>query len=248
MEKPLLLSIIIPSFKQAEELRGALASVAEQKFRDFEIIIVDGGSKDKTQEVVSSYDDVNIRFYSEPDDGIYDAMNKGVKLSSGKFVYFMGCDDRFASSNALDAIFNVTGIREFKVIYGNAFFVNSKKLYDGKFSSFKLIKKNICHQAMFMQRDVFDRIGFFNLSYKIMADWEHNMRWFRDESITRKYIPITVALYNDAGASSYTPDDNFWNELHLLREKYFSYSVNYVYNRMNHPLVLKLFKVLSMRT
>ncbi|QDA59351.1 glycosyltransferase family 2 protein [Hymenobacter jejuensis] len=242
----MILSIIIPSFEQGSELNGALQSIAQQTFNDYEIIIVDGGSTDTTSAVVSTYPHLPIVFIRESDDGIYDAMNKGVKFSKGEFLYFMGCDDRLYNSDILNNVFNVPNATNSHVIYGNVIFAKSLIKYDGRFTALKLMNRNICHQAIFVRRVVFDKLGLFDVRYKTYADWEFNMRWFNAKWIKKKYVPLVIALFNEAGFSSNLQDVNFFRDQAMLEKRYFTFIERYLSAYPYRPLHNRVARVLSL--
>jgi glycosyltransferase involved in cell wall biosynthesis len=241
----MLVSIIIPSFQQASFLRKALRSIEQQTFKDYEVLVVDGLSKDNTSEVVAEFKHLPIVFRSEPDKGIYDAMNKGVDLSSGTYLYFMGCDDSLASDDTLESIFKKKSVLRHDVIYGDVRFTETGIIYDGQFSILKLMMANICHQAVFVKKSVFDKIGKFNLRYKTYADWEFNMRWFCVPSITKIYIPLIIANYSVNGFSSLAKDDNFFSDKPSLERQYFSRTLVYIANNSAKPGYWQAVKFLS---
>jgi glycosyltransferase involved in cell wall biosynthesis len=204
-------SIIIPTFNSGTTLSEALNSLRKQTFRDFEIVIVDGLSLDNTVSIARSYLEfgLQLRIVSEKDQGVYDAMNKGVGMSSSELIYFMGGDDALYDENVLQDIFEEASKNEADVIYGN---VNSNRLgenYDGEFDEAKIYEKNICHQAIFLNREVFEKVGGFNLRYFTHSDWDHNLRWFLNDGIKKKYINRTIAFYADSGLSSHKGDAIF---------------------------------------
>lgn len=235
----MLLSIIIPSFQQGTILQRALKSIEQQTFKDYEVLIMDGGSSDETSEVVAKFNHLPIVFASEADSGIYDAMNKGVNLSTGKFLYFMGCDDKLASPTVLETVFNDKKNLNTDFIYGDVIFTKDNNIYDGKFGRLKLMSKNICHQGIFTQRKVFNVIGGFDQKYKYLADWVFNMQCFASNWIKKRYIPVIIAHYNNDGSSFNNPDDNFLLDKATLEDKYFPSFLKYL-NRRRGRLYDKL--------
>ena len=112
------LSIIIPTFNSAKTLSRCLDSVISQSFTDWEVLMMDGVSNDDTIKIASSYQDSRIRIYSEPDKGIYDAMNKGIDKAQGEWLYFLGSDDWLYNSESFDDLFN-NDVDSYDVIYGD---------------------------------------------------------------------------------------------------------------------------------
>lgn len=182
---------------------------------------MDGFSSDDTLNIARSFKDDRIRIYSEKDKGVYDAMNKGIKLAKGDWLLFLGSDDTLYSSKVLGEV--AREANNYDVIYGNVYSSRFGGLYDGEFSESKIIAKNICHQAIFYKKTVFDKVGYYNTRYKSQADWDHNLRWFLSEGIKHKFVNITVANFADGGLSSRNQDVDFvvirrW-KYNMLRKK-----------------------------
>jgi glycosyltransferase involved in cell wall biosynthesis len=207
-------TIIIPTYNAEKLLSKALDSVLEQSYHDYEVIIMDGLSSDNTFELAQKYAEGNpqIKIFREKDTGIYDAMNKAVKISQGKFLFFLGSDDVFYDDKVLKNVAEAISKKKTDVIYGNVFSTRFNGLYDGEFTIKKLMSKNICHQAIFLNKSVFDKIGDFNLKYKIHSDYDHNIRWFCKKSITKQYTDLTISNYADGGFSSLNNDLIFQQE------------------------------------
>jgi glycosyltransferase involved in cell wall biosynthesis len=207
-----LLSVIIPTYNAAATIVRALDSIITQRFTDLEIIVADGNSGDNTMDIVKEYAqrDKRIRYLSEKDNGVYDAMNKGVQLAKGEWLYFLGSDDALYE-NVLDQVFIAANL-DCDVLYGN---VNNRVLnsiYDGAFTKEKIGLKNICHQSIFIKRHVFDVIGLYDTRYRIFADWDHNFKWFFSNTIKHKYIDVVIADYSHGGLSSRNIDTSFEND------------------------------------
>lgn len=229
------LSIITPTYNSEITLSIALESVLNQTFVDFEILIIDGKSSDATLSIIKAYanKDKRINWISKQDKGIYDAMNKGVKLSKGEWIYFLGSDDAFINRNVLTNIFTKSEISKFDVVYGNVLSSRFNGRYDGKFEAEKLFNKNICHQAIFFKRNVFKRVGLFNIKYKSHADWDHNLRWFLSKKIKKKYLPYDIANYGDGGFSSLNNDKIF------MQDKSFNY-IKYGFSSLSNKVLWQL--------
>jgi glycosyltransferase involved in cell wall biosynthesis len=201
-----LVSIITPTFNAFHQLENCINSITRQTYHHCEHIIVDGGSTDGTVDILKKYQ--HLKWISEPDKGIYDAMNKGIKLAKGEWIYFLGGDDRLYNKNVLEKISKYL-LPEYDVIYGDVISTRFGGRYDGEFSQIKLFTKNICHQAIFFRKELFEKIGYFNLEFKGQADWDHNMRWFLDKKIDKKYVDLVIAEYADGGTSSVQGDPVF---------------------------------------
>jgi glycosyltransferase involved in cell wall biosynthesis len=241
----MLLSIIIPSFRQSALLKGALESIEMQRFTNYEVLVMDADSQDDTAAIVARFAHLPVRMYSEPDAGIYDAMNKGIARSTGQFLYFMGCDDRLASATVLEQVFADAEVVNNHVLYGDVIFTSNGYRYDGEFTMFKLIRGNICHQAIFTRREVFDSLGKFDIRYKTYADWEFNMRWFGEAWVKRRYLLLVIANFNTTGFSADLKDEVFFAEEPALRKKYFPGIVRYLAFNLKKPLHYKAMQLLT---
>ena len=195
-------------------------------------MIIDGLSTDGTLGIVKKYADIYpyIKWISEKDEGIYDAMNKGIDLSSGEWIYFLGADDSFYSDTVLVDIFNQENISDFDVIYGNVQWGNAEREYDGPFSKLDLLQKNICHQAIFTRKSVFDNIGKFDTNYKVWSDWVFNIKWFNLKDIRHWYINKIIAKYSLQGMSSNNYDSYLLQNKDSLIERYFPEGYKIIYS------------------
>jgi glycosyltransferase involved in cell wall biosynthesis len=207
----LKLTIITPTYNAREHIRQCMASVRMQSFRDYEHLIVDGHSTDQTIELVKDYSrgDERIRFISEKDNGIYDAMNKGINLAKSKWLYFLGADDSLKDPDTLKNIVGYLSREYADIVYGNVFFQNLQKVYDHEFSAEKLLKRNICHQAIFYHRSVFMKLGFYDLHYKTQADYAFNLKCWLSGKVSQLYVPELIANFADGGKSSESLDPEF---------------------------------------
>lgn len=210
MSRPTV-SIITPTFNASATITHCLESVARQTYRPIEHWIIDGRSTDATSSIVKElsqkYD--HIRYVSEPDQGIYDAMNKGIALTQGDWLYFLGGDDSLYTDHVLTEIFGQEFHLEQDVLYGDVFSTRFGGVYDGPFDEVKIFQQNICHQALFFRKTVFQTTGLFDLRFKIYADWDHNIKWFLNGELRSQYLPVMVANYADNGLSSTNSEASF---------------------------------------
>lgn len=206
-------SIIIPTFNAAKTLSTCLDSILNQACTNFEILLIDGCSTDDTLFIIKKYvalANANIKWISEIDKGIYDAMNKGIKLAKGEWLYFLGSDDQLYSIDVLYKIYDcLNENKKLDVIYGDVYSTRFNGIYDGEFNIEKIFTKNICHQAIFYKKNIFKKMGNYNIKYKVFADWDFNLRWFQSKKINREYINIICAEYADGGYSSVNNKDLF---------------------------------------
>jgi glycosyltransferase involved in cell wall biosynthesis len=205
VEKLPLISVVTVSFNAAETIEETIKSVLSQTYRNLEFIIVDGNSSDKTVEIIKKHD--GIKWISEPDNGIYDAMNKAVKLCTGGWILFLGADDIL--NDCLHYV--APQLYNNRLVYGNVEYKSSKNIYDGKFNSVKLITKNIPHQAIFYPSFVFKSYQF-NIRYKYFADYHLNLLLWKDTRVEFLHINIIISIYNDSGVSSINRDNAFYDD------------------------------------
>jgi glycosyltransferase involved in cell wall biosynthesis len=212
------ISIIIPTFNSEKVLAAAIQSVLNQSFTDFEVLIIDGISTDDTLNIAKNYADSRIKIFSEKDKGIYDAMNKGTEKAQGEWLYFLGSDDVLIDNYILKRIFedNKRLVETADFIYGNVLLGDTNKVYGGYRDVFMLYKKNVCHQACFVKKNVLLSKGLFDLKYKIMADYHFNLLCFTDNNIRKTYIDTVVARYAIDGASAKQLDIDFSSEIYDL--------------------------------
>lgn len=208
MHQPFL-SIIIVTYNAGKTLQAALDSILLQSFTDFEIVVVDGKSTDHTVNILDDVKDARLRWISEPDEGIYDAMNKAIKKSAGEWLYFLGADDLLKNNRVLQDVFEKGTYENVDFLYGDVYSELLKRNYDGPFDEEKILFSNICHQSIFYRSTVFEVVGFFNTRYPLFADWEMNIRCFENNSINIKYKNIVIADYAGEGASTLNSDLDF---------------------------------------
>lgn len=201
------LSIIIPTFNSGAVLGRALDSIVAQTFSDWEVLIMDGVSADNTLEIAQSYNDPRIHIYSEPDKGIYDAMNKGIKKANGEWLYFLGSDDWLLFPNTLDSVFSME-IDGYDVVYGDVESEHLAPEHSGEWT-LETVDISKCHQGIFYKKYIFKRLGYYDLEYPVWADHDFNWKWFFSHNTQKKYLPIKVAHYSTGGFSSERLDYQF---------------------------------------
>lgn len=211
------LSIIIPTHNSAIVLKRVLDSIFNQSANNWEILIMDGASTDDTLKIAKSYNDLRIRIYSEPDKGIYDAMNKGIKTAQGEWIFFLGSDDYLLESTTLEKMLENTN--GYDMIYGDVESTHLPPEHSGKWDYENLLF-NRCHQGIFYRRTVFDQIGLYPLKYLICADHYINLRIFLNRRMHTQYRPVVVAHHSSGGASQTTSDIVFYSELDRLIIRY----------------------------
>ncbi len=188
-------------------IKNCVDSVSQQDFDSFEHIFIDNQSTDGTLNILLSAQEEqsHIRVISELDSGIYDAMNKGIKLASGEWIYFLGADDTLSPS-ILSKLFSIPDVISASYIYGKVVFKNSGHEFGGYYDLVRLSQINICHQAIFARKELFNIVGNFNTKYSSYADYDWNLRVFAQSNIMPLYVDEVIAEYNEAGYSFLNPD------------------------------------------
>ncbi|MHA4844006.1 glycosyltransferase family 2 protein [Flavitalea antarctica] len=232
------LSVIIPTYNCEKTVGNCLRSLVNQTFQDFEILIIDGLSTDNTLCLVKSFLEQNpgldYKFISEKDNGIFHAMNKGAALASGKWLYFLGSDDCLHSNDIFAQVkqgLSKSDSTDF--FYGNALIEETKAIYDGKFGLRHLLKSNICHQAIFIKKTLFEELGPFDLRFQVHADWDFNLKVFLAGK-ERQFSDLLIVRYSNQGFSSGKRDIPFEEKIRLIKADYFQHFRNRVSSRIHH--------------
>lgn len=216
------ISIVIPNYNHGSSLECAINSVINQNYSNIELIVVDGASKDNSVDIIKKFENTITAWVSEPDHGLYDAMNKGLNMATGEWIYFLGADD-ILCHGILKNIFS--DFPDVDFIYGNVFWGNSESLYDGEFSQLKLFEHNICHQAIFVRKKILLNVGGFNDEYKVCADYCFNLYCFLNKNLKIKYLNMPIAKFSTQGISSREKDTLFFRDKLNLITKFGNYSV-----------------------
>lgn len=200
------ISVITVCFQAAGDLKATAKSVLKQMEADFEYVIVDGGSTDGTEELVKHWADDRILFVSEKDNGIYDAMNKGVRLCHGEYVIFMNAGDVFAASNVLKQVEEKLFDCNADILYGDYYDVIDEKTQYVSYEKVKanswyfLMSKMICHQVIFARRSLLADHPF-DLKYRYAADRKWLIQCVKDK-VKLVHVPVAIAIYDREGISS----------------------------------------------
>jgi len=201
------LSIITPTYNSEKTIEACILSVLNQNFTDYEHIIIDGNSNDNTIAILKKY--THLKWISETDKGIYDAMNKGISMAQGEWLYFLGSDDIIYKTDTFQSFFSEIK-SETQIAYGNVKFKNSENIFNGIYDYEKLIMQNICHQAIIYKKNIFEQYGFYKLKYTYLSDYEFNIRTFCNQEIKWQFVNHIISIYNEEGVSKIKFDTNFW--------------------------------------
>lgn len=211
------ITVVTVCYNAGAELEETIISVLNQDYPDLEYIIIDGGSTDGSIDIIHKYADRLAYLVSEPDKGIYDAMNKGIAAATGDYINFMNAGDRFASNDVISCIFSNLD-KDTGVIYGDVFYkINGGQERRKPRPLNKLWQRaSICHQAAFI-RNIPGKTKY-NTKYKIAADHDLFCQLYYIDNWQFKYIPIPVSIYAGGGISEH--NDQVIKEFKLIAEPY----------------------------
>lgn len=207
------ITVITVTYNSEKTIRDTIESVLRQSYQNVEYIIVDGASEDSTMAVVGEYQrkfEGRLRFITEPDRGIYDAMNKGLKLATGDVVGFLNSDDYFTTDDVLQSVAHVFESKEFDAIYGDVHYVSFKdtakrtRYYSSRLFFRPLMRFGFmpAHPSFYCARSVYEAYGGFDPSYRIAADFEHLLRLIFIHRIRTKYIKKDFVTMRTGGLSN----------------------------------------------
>ena len=207
------ISIITATYNSAKTVRDTFESVLGQSYKDIEYIVVDGASKDETIDIIKAYEprfDGRMRWVSEPDKGIYDAMNKGLRMATGDVVGILNSDDFYTSDDILATVAEAFAKSDVDAVYGDIHYVRDEDLthslryYSSKRFSRKRMRMGYmpAHPSFYARLDCYRKYGDFNTDYKIGADFENLLRLIYVNNIRTQYIARDFVTMRMGGASS----------------------------------------------
>jgi len=199
------LSVITICYNDLAGLKKTVASVAAQDFRDFEYIVVDGGSTDGSADFIRQQSSAITRYVSEKDSGIYNAQNKGWRMSSGQYCLFLNSGDFLSDEKVLSAVFKTEPTAD--LVYGDILVDNGKDpLYclgqPDPFSFEDMIYTTMFHPATFIRRSLLEKQNGYDESFRIVADYDFFLRALFVTKCTSQYLAMPIAVFNTAGVGS----------------------------------------------
>ena len=222
------LSIITINRNNATGLEKTLQSVALQTFKEFEYIIIDGASTDGSVEVIEKFESrfAQLKWVSEPDTGIYNAMNKGVRMASGDYIQFLNSADCLASEDVNERMLVALGEADYpSILYGNMVkcFPDGRRLVDKSFAGQEITMLGMYtgtlnHDPTYIRRDLFAKYGFYDESLKIVSDW----KWYLQAIILGNekpyYVDMNVTLFDMSGISESNKELNQVERKQVLKQ------------------------------
>jgi glycosyltransferase involved in cell wall biosynthesis len=243
-----LVSIITVCFNSGEYIEKTIQSVLEQTYQHIEYVIIDGGSTDSTLDIVEKYRDRVFRIISEPDKGIYDAMNKGVINSSGDIIYFLNSGDQLFRSDTIEHVVGAFTSSNVMAVYGNVQMLDknrtAKTIRGCKVSLKSLLYRRICHQALFSKRQLFDELGPFSDDLHLSADHDHIVRGMKKYPEGFVYLDEVLAKYLDGGMSCKMMTLTKKEDLGIISSNY--NRIEYLFGAFVCMLVIIKYRIISL--
>lgn len=207
------ISIITSTYNSEKTVKDTLDSILNQTYKNIELLIIDGNSKDNTIEIVRHYKKLfqgKLKYVSEPDKGIYDAMNKGIRMATGDVVGILNSDDLYMDNMVLEDIANAFSQSKVDAIYGNLIFVEendtNKVVRTWKGSQYKpegfLKGWHPAHPTFYVRREVYEKYGVFDISFNVSADFELMLRFIEKHRISNLYLDRTLIRMRMGGEST----------------------------------------------
>ena len=229
------ISIITISFNSENSILETFNSVKKQSHNNYEYVLIDGGSYDRTLTIANEQDHIS-KIVSKPDKGIYDALNKGIKNSTGEIIGFLNSDDTFYDENSLQHIVDAFD-KETDCVFGDLIYTDKnekvKRVWKG--STFKkgAFKKGWmpAHPTFYCTRSVYEKLGLYDDSFKIAGDFELMLRFLEKHNIRSKYIHKTLVNMKVGGASN----NGLKSKLDILKEEFRAFDQNNIqFNKLSY--------------
>ena len=196
-------SVITVCFNSEKTIERTIKSVLSQSYKNFEYIVVDGRSSDQTTQIIDRYKSSIDVYISEEDQGLYDAMNKGITKSSGDYICILNSDDVYANENILERVSQNLSTQELDILMSDISFFryeNEKKLLTRKVKS-RWFKKSLLswgwmppHPGMFISRKLVNKVGFYDTSYLIASDFDYVLRLFSQENLKSNILILHLYI------------------------------------------------------
>ena len=233
MDNSLKISIITVALNSQSTIKHTIESIDSQDYKNVEYILIDGGSSDWTLEILGYYKDKINYFVSEEDDGIYDAMNKGIKAATGDIIGILNSDDFYPNNFVLSKVAEVFQKTNCDCVYGDLVYVdqgNARKIVrywqSGEFQKSKLNTGwMLPHPTFFVKKEIYNKFGLYNTELKSAADYEMILRLLNKHEISVQYIPEIIVKMRQGGQSN----SSIWNRLKANKEDSKAWKINNLY-------------------
>jgi len=244
MKSSLKVSIVTPAFNSVDTIEDCIRSVAGQTYPNIQHIIIDGRSTDGTLDIIEKYSNLIAQVISEPDNGIYDALNKGIEMANGDVIGILHSDDLYADNSVIETVVNYLLQNEVDSFYGDLVYVGrndvNKIVRYWKAGEFEKKKFEYGwmppHPTFFVRRKIYEQYGFYDLRMGTAADYELMLRFLYKHEISTSYIPKVLVKMRAGGKSNVSLKNRLIANLKDIE----SWKVN----GLNPPLFLRFFKPL----
>ena len=215
------ISLITVCYNSAAHIQTAIESVLAQTYQDIEYIIVDGNSKDGTVDIIKNYvsrfKDCQLKWVSEPDHGLYDAMNKGIRMATGDIIGILNSDDFYNYPHCIETVAKVFDDSKTDACFGDICFVKPENLNKivRYYSSVKFHPRRFrfgfmpAHPTFFVQKKYFEKFGYYKIDYQIAADFELLVRFLYTNQLKYQYIPLNMVKMRTGGISTLSWKSNY---------------------------------------
>ncbi len=203
-------SIITVCYNSASTIRDTIESVINQTYADIEYIVLDGASTDNTVEIINQYKSSIQTFISEKDNGMYDAINKGIKIATGDIIGILNSDDFYINNQIINKVANIFMKQDIEGIYGDLIYVDPvntskviRKWVSGKYVKGAFLKGWMPpHPTFFVKKEVYNKYGLFNLQLSSAADYELMLRFIHKNNLKLGYLPENMVKMRTGGKSN----------------------------------------------
>lgn len=219
------ISIITCVFNSADTLEDTIKSVLSQSYKNIEYIIIDGGSTDRSLDIIKKYQGKISKIVSEKDDGIYNAMNKGIRLATGDIIGILNSDDIYNSNDVISKIAELFNNNDIDCVYGDLYYVSmhdtNKIIRYWKSSPYKegafRLGWHPPHPTLFIRKEIYNKYGLFNERFKVSSDFELMLRYFEKYKINNYYYPEILVRMRVGGESNKDIKKIFIGNYYVLR-------------------------------
>jgi len=239
------ISIITVCYNSAATISNTFNSILKQTYSNIDYVVVDGNSEDETLSIIKEYEakfNGKMRWVSETDDGLYDAMNKGIKMASGNIIGILNSDDYYTSNNVLELVIEAMLGKDIDSCYGNLLYIKKDKPYrywrSGPKKSFKLGWMPP-HPSFFVRKEVYDKFGLFRLDCGVNADYELLLRFFEVYNISTIWVDQTFVCMNIGGKSN----KNIQSRIDALINDKIAWTINKIKPNIFTLFIKKLRKI-----
>lgn len=222
------ISIVTICLNEKDTIEDTFLSILKQSYKNIEMVVIDGGSTDGTLDIIKKYQDKIAYFVSEPDSGLYNAMNRAIDAASGDFVYFLNANDTLFDKFILTKVAKcINDNPDARFIFGDIRYLKPNGdlfldliEYNNQEKNLLFIKQNLCHQAIFYDRTLFDDFGKYSEKLKIHSDTKFNIECLFVHKVKTVYIPTIIANFRWGGLSSCKKNENLsgYERLTLLKQ------------------------------